>query len=208
VNAGVGAGRHLIAFVKAPRLGTVKTRLAADLGALAALRFYRATSGRLLRRLGRDPRWTLWLAVTPDRLAHAARLWPAGARAFPQGGGDLGARMTRALRRVPPGPAIIVGSDVPEITPVLIARGFAALARHDAVLGPALDGGYWLVGLSARARGLDPFAGVRWSSPHALVDTLANFAPARRVALIDPLDDIDTIADYDRWRERVSPGPR
>ncbi len=198
----MSAGRHLIAFVKAPRLGAVKTRLAADLGALAALRFYRATSARLPRRLGRDPRWTLWLAVTPDRLAGGGRARRGGARVFPQGGGDLGARMARALRRVPPGPAVVIGSDVPEITPPLIARGFAALGRADAVFGPTPDGGYWLVGLSARARGLDPFAGVRWSSPRALADTLANFAPARRVALIDELDDIDTIADYDRWRAR------
>jgi len=205
----VSPERHLVAFVKAPRLGAVKTRLAADIGALAALRFYRATTTRILRRLGENGRWTLWLAVTPDRFAAAGRLWPARARVFPQGGGDLGARMARAMRRLPPGPAVIVGTDVPEITAAAVARAFAALGEADAVFGPAPDGGYWLVGLSARARGLDPFAGVRWSSPYALADTLANLAPARRVAFVDALDDIDTAADYARWRaRRVSRGPR
>jgi hypothetical protein len=68
--------RHLVVFLKAPRLGQVKSRLAADIGALAALNFYRETSARLRRCLGRDRRWRLWLAVTP-RAALAARFWDA-----------------------------------------------------------------------------------------------------------------------------------
>jgi uncharacterized protein len=71
---------------------------------------------------------------------------------------------------------------------------FRALGRADAVFGPAADGGYWLVGLSPR-RPARPFAGVRWSSEHALTDTLGNF-PGRRFARLRTLQDVDTAADY------------
>jgi glycosyltransferase A (GT-A) superfamily protein (DUF2064 family) len=65
------------------------------------------------------------------------------------------------------------------------------------VFGPADDGGYWLIGLSRRPRLLRPFAGVRWSTPHALADTLANLR-GRPVALLPALSDVDTPADFAR----------
>ena len=88
---------HLVIFVRAPRLGTGKRRLARDLGAVAAWRFQRQMLARLRRRLAGDPRWTTWLAVTPDRAAFERGLWPAGLRVMPQGSGDLGTRMSAHL---------------------------------------------------------------------------------------------------------------
>ncbi len=193
--------RHLVIFVKAPRLGAVKTRLAADVGAVAALRFYRTTSARILRRLGNDRRWTCWLAVTPDRYAGDRRFWPAKLRRIPQGRGDLGARMARPLRRLPPGPVVIVGSDIPGLGAAQVVRAFRALGGDDAVVGPAADGGYWLIGLGRRRpvpRGV--FDNVRWSGPHALADTLASLGPNSRVAVLEELADIDDGADLARWR--------
>src|SRR3984885_354415 len=155
--------RHLILFVKLPRLGAGKRRLARDIGAVAALRFE-----RLEPRLGRDRRWKLRLAGTPDR---AAARWPGRSPAMPQGAGDLGARMRRAPAACPTGPAVLVGSDIPGMTAAHIAEAFALLGWHDIVLGPANDGGFWLVG----CRHAPPrFGRVRWSSRHALEDTLAN----------------------------------
>ena len=113
--------RTLILFARLPRLGTGKSRLARDLGAVAALRFERLMLVRTLHRLGRDPRWHLRLSVTPDR---AARRWPGRFAAFPQGGGDLGARMCRALAARPPGPAVLVGTDIPGLAPPHIAAAF------------------------------------------------------------------------------------
>jgi len=191
----VSQARHLVVFVKAPRLGAVKTRLAADIGALAAWRFYRAMTARLLRRLGRDRRWRLWLAVTPDRFAHGPAFWPPTLPRLAQGGGDLGRRMARVLNALPPGPAIIVGSDVPGIGVDHVARAFAALSAHDLVFGPAADGGYWLVGARRRPLPRGMFANVRWSSAHALADTLAGLDRRRSVALIDRLADVDRGAD-------------
>jgi rSAM/selenodomain-associated transferase 1 len=187
-----GRRRILVVFARAPRLGAVKKRLARDLGAMAALRFHRAQLAATARPLARDGRWRMVLAVTPDR---ATARWldfaPRGAARVPQGRGDLGARMFRALRRAPE--AVLVGCDIPGLVPADVAAAFRALGRADAVFGPAEDGGYWLVGLGPR-RPARPFARVRWSSEHALADTLANFA-GRRVALLRRLRDVDTVED-------------
>ena len=192
--------RHLVIFVKAPQLGAVKTRLAADIGAVDALRFYRATTARIVRRLGRDSRWRCWLAVTPDRFVRNRGYWPRRLPRLAQGAGDLGARMARPLVRLPPGPVVIVGTDVPDLGAAHVARAFAALRRKAAVFGPAPDGGYWLVGVRRRRLARDIFRGVRWSGPHALADTLANLPPGLEPEFLEPLADIDDGRDYRRWR--------
>jgi len=188
---------HLVIFVKEPKLGQVKTRLARDIGAVAATHFYRRTMERVVRRLARDPRWQTWLAIMPDKAVSARRRWPAGLKRLRQGPGDLGQRMGRAFRTLPPGPAVIVGSDIPDIEPRHIARAFRALGSADAVFGPAEDGGYWLVGSRRRPRVPDLFADVRWSSGHALADTLRNLAGAS-VAFLETLDDVDDGAALSR----------
>ena len=193
---------HLVVFVKAPMIGTVKTRLSAGIGTLAAWRFYRETTRRLLRRLGHDPRWRCWLAVTPDRFARARGFWPVGLPRLAQGGGDLGRRMARTMRGLPPGPEVIVGTDVPGIEARHVARAFAALKSSDAVFGPAADGGYWLVGLKRRPRLLEIFDGVEWSSPRALEQTLGNLPLGARVAMLDELADVDDARAYARWKGR------
>lgn len=177
-------------FARAPRLGTVKRRLARGVGERAALRFHAATLARLLRRLSADRRYRTLLALTPDRAAA-----PQGRRVgrVGQGSGDLGARLHRACGRVRRGRVAVVGSDVPGLSAADVAGAFRALGRADAAFGPAEDGGYWLVALSPR-RPARPFAGVRWSSEHALADTLANFR-AHRVALLRTLRDVDTAED-------------
>jgi rSAM/selenodomain-associated transferase 1 len=188
---------HLVIFARHPRLGTGKRRLARDVGAVQALRFQRVMLALTLRRLGRDRRWTTWLAVTPDR-ARFRPIWP---RSLPQGRGDLGRRMARVARMSRPGPVVIVGSDIPGVTARHIARAFHELGQRDAVFGPAADGGYWLVGLRRRPRLLDPFRNVRWSTGHALADTLQNLA-GKKIAFLDTLADVDdgpSLAAHPRW---------
>ncbi len=191
--------KYLVVMVKEPRPGRVKTRLAVALGPTGAAWWFRHQCRALLRRLA-DPRWRLVIAVSPDTEGMESRVWPASVARIPQGPGDLGARMGRIFRGLPPGPAVIVGADIPDIDRPQIAAAFAALGRHDAVLGPADDGGYWLIGLKRSAAvpaGL--FAGVRWSTAHALADTLATL-DANRVALIETLRDVDTARDLARRR--------
>jgi uncharacterized protein len=187
--------KHLVIMAKSPILGHVKRRLGGEIGDVAALRFYRSCLSHTALRLARDPRWRTVLAIDPDRDV-AERFWPSRGRMvrLPQGEGDLGRRMQRLFARLPPGPTIIVGSDIPALRPVHVAEAFKRLGRADAVFGPAPDGGYWLIGLKRMPRVLAPFAGVRWSGPHALADTLANLK-GKRVAFAAMLSDVDTGAD-------------
>ncbi len=204
----------MIVFVRAPALGQGKRRLAAAIGDIAAWRFQRAALNTLLARLARDKRWTTVLAVTPDRaerrMADCAERRigaprAAGRRVFGQGSGDLGARMARALRAAPPGPAVLVGADIPDLCADHVWRAFRALGHADAVFGPARDGGYWLIGLGRARRHLG-LGFVRWSSPHALADSRAALGSGRRIALIDVLSDIDDGVDHALWRARGARG--
>lgn len=193
--------RHLVIFARAPQFGRVKRRLARDVGAAEATRFCRLVLHRLIAAMVRDPRWTVWLVVTPD----TARRHPAwrGAvppqRVRPQGPGDLGQRMRRPFDELPPGPVVLVGSDIPGLRPCHVAHAFALLGRHELVLGPATDGGFWLIGARRRRvlpRGL--FSGVRWSTAEALADVRARVPAEVPVGEADTLDDVDSGADWRR----------
>jgi rSAM/selenodomain-associated transferase 1 len=192
--------RHLVIFARAPRLGAVKRRLARDIGAVGAWRFYSAVLRRMTERLGRDPRWDCRLAVTggPAR-------WPAHVDRIDQGRGDLGARMDRVMRALPPGPVVIIGTDIPDIAPRHIAAAFAALGTHEAVFGPADDGGYWLIGLRRRPFRPSLIGPVRWSTQHALADTERLLGPRVRAARLETLTDVDDAASLARWRAARAP---
>lgn len=195
---------QLVIMAKQPLIGRAKTRLARDIGAVEALRFVRVTDDTLLRRVARNPRWRTLVAVTPDSACAEKGFWPADIPRIAQGAGDLGARMGRLFRTLPQGPVLIIGSDIPDITRRHIAEGFTALRAHDTVLGPAEDGGYWLIGMKRRPRIVDIFEGVRWSSEHAMEDTMRNIAArGMSCALLDTLADIDTGADLAAWRGRA-----
>jgi len=232
----------LVIMTKAPACGAVNTRLAKDVGAVAATALARTLTATLLREVARDRRFRTILAISPDHARHApfaawslthrhpgTATWAvsgiaksgdmahyfkkprvsanalsgvtiaAGKRQrMCQGRGDIGQRMQRIFDRCGRGPLIIVGTDIPFITREIIAEAFRQLRRADAVFGCAEDGGYWLVGLRGRPKRIAPFGNVRWSSPHALADTLKNLC-SRRSACAATLYDIDTEADYRRY---------
>jgi rSAM/selenodomain-associated transferase 1 len=182
-------------MLKTPRPGRVKTRLGRDIGMVPAAWWFRHQTAQLLRRLD-DPRWQLVLAVAPDRDGLSFRGgWPHHLPRVPQGHGTLGDRMRRVFRSMPPGPVCIVGGDIPGINRPHVARAFDALGQNDAVFGPAHDGGYWLVGMKrTRSAPRAMFHGVRWSTEHALADSITTLS-GRRIALVDTLQDIDTALD-------------
>ena len=214
----------VVVFARAPRLGTVKRRLARHIGDRAALRFHVDTLTALLRDLRRCRRLDVVLAVTPDRNANVGRGPPGAGYLFrswtdgtdkpghngegivphrqgrftiiPQGRGDLGERMARILRRYRR--VALMGCDIPDATASDVLAAFKALGRADAVFGPAMDGGYWLIAVGPR-RPDDLFGNTRWSTEHALADTLRQFRH-HRVAFIRALSDVDTIEDFRRYR--------
>ena len=201
--------KHLVVFMKAPSMGRVKRRLAIEIGDLPALTFYRrCLEGLFLnlsRGLSRSRDFRLWLAITPDRSAKVgtwrltgASSLPRRPKFLPQGPGNLGDRMARVFQRLPAGAAVIVGSDIPTLTSTQIEAAFGRLRNHDVVFGPATDGGYYLVGIADRALARTLFTNVRWSTSHALADTLANLTQRQRVAFLDPLDDVDNEQDFKR----------
>jgi rSAM/selenodomain-associated transferase 1 len=190
--------RHVVLFVRAPQLGSGKRRLAQDIGDIGALRFEKLMLRWLLRRLGADKRWHLRLAVTPDKARRQIRQWRGRTETAGQGRGDLGARMLRALRALPPGPVVLVGADIPALDGQNVAAAFRLLGDHDLVFGPAEDGGFWLVGARHPRQLPHMFQGVRWSSPYALADTLAGIPRRLTVAFADPLEDVDDGESYRR----------
>ena len=180
-------------MVKEPRPGRVKTRLGQGIGMVGAAWWFRRQTRALLRRLA-DPRWDLVLAVSPDAEGMASRIWPAHLPRAPQGRGDLGHRMGRLLRDLPPGPVVIVGADIPGVTRRHVADAFAELGRAPSVIGPAPDGGYWLIGLKRTSSPLARlFEGVRWSTAHARADTERTLP--HPIAHVATLRDVDTAAD-------------
>jgi uncharacterized protein len=202
-----GAGDAVVLiFVRAPERGRVKTRLAADIGENAALAVYERLGRKTVdaaRALGGAVR--VRVCHTPDEAGDAVAAWLGGGVEYRgQRDGDLGARMARAFadafaegaERV-----LIVGSDLPGLTPDLLRDALALLDDHAAVLGPARDGGYYLLGL--RQSMPDLFRDVPWSTDRVLEVTLERFAAAGITpAMLPELNDVDTADDLpEGWIE-------
>lgn len=189
---------RLVIMVREPVAGRVKTRLAKAVGVAEAVRFYRSTQRAVIARLSGRAFWETILAVAPDR-ATGSRVWPRCVTAIGQGGGDLGTRMQRPMRNLPPGPVCVVGTDIPGIEPRHIRRAFRLLGATGVVLGPAADGGFWLIGMRRRPRVKWPYAGVRWSTNGTRAAVEANFGPGE-LGHAELLHDVDDPADLARER--------
>ena len=187
---------HVIVFLKAPRLGTVKTRLAATLGEEAALDAYVKMTHTVLAVLSGWSRVNL--CYTPDEAEQEIRNWMQPSwHCMPQGIGDLGTRMHTAFTKAK-GPAVIIGTDCPSIRIDDFREASKALEEKDLVLGPAKDGGYWLIGLNAPCPAL--FEGINWSTESVLPDTLARAkAAGLSYYILRELRDVDTEADWKKW---------
>lgn len=187
--------RRLVIFFKEPRPGTVKTRLAKAIGTIAATAWYRQNSLDIIRRL-QDSRWQTILAISPDNDAMTSKIWPAHLPRIAQGSGGLGVRMRRVFKTLPPGPVIIIGTDIPRVTTKIINQAFQQIDGHSAIIGPTPDGGYWLIGLGHHRRhSATLFDNVRWSSEFTLTDTLRSLNYTR-IKFTAVLNDIDTEEDF------------
>jgi rSAM/selenodomain-associated transferase 1 len=191
------APERLIIFVKAPRAGAVKTRLAEGVGAEAAAAAYRTLVATLVQSL--TPISEVELRFAPDEAAGEIESWRrASWRLRPQGHGDLGQRLRSAfddafadgVERV-----VVIGSDCPRVTAGDITDAWAALRQDEVVLGPATDGGYWLIGLRSPQPTL--FQNIHWSSAMVLRETQGQAHAANlSVHLLRTLSDVDTEKDW------------
>lgn len=195
-----GASPHLIIFARRPEPGRVKTRLAADIGPEAALAIYR----HLLAHTR--------AAVVPLRVHKTVWLAEAGPAAdltddwqeyeqLPQPAGDLGEKMQAAFTHDfarHASEVVIIGTDCPGLTTEHVEAAFAALRTHDVVIGPATDGGYYLLGMKQLWSSL--FQNKAWSTATVRADTVADVQRlGLRLHLLPALSDIDTGADLRAW---------
>lgn len=194
----------LLIFAKAPVMGGAKTRLARDIGATQAQRLNRFCHAQIMRAASKLPQRAI-ICTAPDSAVtgHFGGLWPLKFDRKPQGGGDLGDRLARAFAEAPPGPVIVVGTDAPQINSSHLAQAFKALKRSDVVVGPADDGGFWLLGLSHTSRRYSPFFPVRWSTEYALQDVLNNLPGTLRIERLSSLIDLDDAAALNAWKTQT-----
>lgn len=186
----------LIIFTRNPVLGHVKTRLAKKIGAEKALEVYHI----LLRKTASVTallQTDKWVYYTPEVIEDD--LWSSsnyGKKT--QKGEDLGQRMKNAFKdgfKAGYKRVVVIGSDLYELTPEDITMAFKKLIDHKVVLGPATDGGYYLIGLKEILPGL--FENKNWGQNSVLKDTLAHFKD-QEVALLQSYNDIDIYQDLEQ----------
>ena len=202
-------------FARYPEVGRVKTRLAAGIGAEAAARLYEAFVKDIANHL-QMRRERCVLAITPDHAT--ARDWfesLAGeeVETWPQPVGSLGDRLSAFFSMTlqeESSRAVVIGSDSPSFPPVFVEEAFAELDQHDVVVGPAEDGGYYLIGLHARVVRDRPgvvrtiFTGIDWGGPTVLAQTLERLrASDLRFTQLPVWYDVDSIKDLRRLRDEL-----
>jgi len=197
----------LIVFVKTPRPGLVKTRLAAAIGAEHAAALYRAMAERVFRET--DPANATYARVVCYAPADGRRevdAWLPGERLHAQSAGDLGARMAAAFEWAFDGGAarvVLIGTDTPDLSRGDLLHAFESLRASDLVVGPSLDGGYYLIGLPRPIPAL--FERIPWSTPTVLGETLTRAESlGLSVAPLAVRGDIDTVEDLRREWLRVA----
>ena len=188
------ADPRLVIFARLPVPGQAKTRLIPALGAEGAARLY----ARLLHRTVEEARasgLSFELCVTGGERAAFADLYGDQVTVTEQGEGDLGARMGRVA-----GPALIIGSDCPGLNAAVLRAAANALADRSVVIGPASDGGYYLIGFRERLPWL--FEDMEWSTSTVFAETLARLAErGLGPAVLPELADIDVPEDLEAWPE-------
>ncbi len=193
-------------FTKFPELGKCKTRLAKTLGVDKALQIYRALLGYTLSTIKQTPFYKV-AVITPDDSMATSGQWAANLDDYwPQGEGDLGQRIFRAIELAFQSGArsvIILGADCPQITPITIKKAFTELEKVDLVLGPSHDGGYYLLGCKKAFPFL--FQGIPWSTEDVLKITrnILNLHDLSYI-LLEKLFDIDTEEDLNQIRNFTS----
>jgi len=189
----------LLFFIKNPEKGRVKTRLASAIGDEMALKLYRRFLLEMLSTLNRGT-FLFYLWFYPGDSLNDLKNWLGDHYLYaPQMGENLGERMKNGFmeafsmnfKRV-----VLIGSDIPDLPLEFIEEAFTALRNHDVVIGPALDGGYYLIGFRDETFSPKVFGGIPLSTEHVFEDTMKVLDREElTVHLLKPLRDIDTIED-------------
>ncbi|MBM4068544.1 MAG: glycosyltransferase [Planctomycetes bacterium] len=197
--------RTLGVFAKEPRPGQVKTRLAAALSPDGAAHVADAFLRDTLRRMA-AVRAERFLVFSPTSAAAYFQSLAADCYALaPQGDGDLGQRLQRFVDgRLDSGSrhVVVIGTDSPTLPTAFVDQAFDELDRADVVLGPATDGGYYLIGLRRSSAVI--FQGIDWGAAAVLAQTIARLPRECRLSLLPPWYDIDSETDWEMLRGHVA----
>ena len=190
---------RLLFILKAPVVGRVKTRLAEDIGEVRALAAYRAMVEHLFDNLA--ARWPFEIHYTPTEDEDLMHSWLGPDHLyFPQPEGDLGHRMAKAAQDAfgrGADSVIILGGDCPYVTPDLIRMAAGELEKHEVVIGPAMDGGYYLLGLNRPEPRL--FEDIAWSTESVFPVTLERIKEkGLTVKILPTLEDVDDLQSLTR----------
>lgn len=187
--------RKLGIFVKIPAPGQVKTRLVPPLEPDQACELYTAFLKDLFTRLPRLKKLSGTVFYAGANADDLAGLIPDRYPLRPQTGENLGARMIHAFEEMLTGEAtsaVLIGSDSPDIPLAFVKRAFQKLKNADIVLGPAFDGGYYLIGMKRPIRPV--FEGIAWSEPTVMRDTLERVRAANlSLSMLPPWYDVDSL---------------
>jgi hypothetical protein len=197
--------RCIILFVKYPEKGKVKTRLSSVLGDETTRNLYKCFVSDLIGNLEKE-RYTFKIAFYPPGSDARIISWLGPGHSYiTQIGKDLGERMKTAFeetflegfKKV-----LVIGTDIPALTPSLIEKAFKALKHSDAVIGPCYDGGYYLIGFRKEMFLSDVFGGIQWSTERVFKYTMGVFMKkAYQVHVLPKLRDIDRIEDLRTFYE-------
>jgi rSAM/selenodomain-associated transferase 1 len=194
---------------KYPSSGRVKTRLGRVIGRDEAARAYRASAELVLAATLAGPsEYERVVFYEPPEERGSFEEWLPGERLFPQRGADIGEKMSAALEdllEMGAAKALIIGGDLPELKKTTVVRAFAELDRADVVVGPAADGGYYLIGMTRLHTEI--FQDIPWSTERVYDETIRKIVSGGLTfATVETLQDMDTYEDYMRVRRLVS-GP-
>jgi rSAM/selenodomain-associated transferase 1 len=196
----------ILFFMKYPEPGEVKTRLAESIGSDKAAQLYRTFILDLLGKL-ESARLPFAICFYPERKKELLMEWLGeGYQYIPQRGVDLGERMAAAFLEAFAGGdsrVILMGGDFPDLPQAFLEEALGALNTHDAVIGPAMDGGYYVIGFRKETFIQQAFEGIDWSTEGVFRQTLSILkAHRRRVYVLPVWNDIDTIEDLRQLAER------
>jgi len=194
---------HLLLFIRYPRPGQTKTRLIPALGAVGAAQLQRQMTEYLLCQI-QQPDWQLQIHFTGGTRSEMTNWLGTELMYRPQVGDTLGDRLRYAFEQASQNRIIAIGADCVDLNTDHIHQAFQALTRHDVVLGPAQDGGYYLIGLRRFCPPLGAlFEDIDWSTSRVLLQTQAKVRQlGRSLAQLETLSDIDRPQDLAIW-ERI-----
>ena len=182
---------NIYIFARRPEISIGKSRLKKKIGKILGSNFYHNNLSNLLRKLNSDKRINITLCVTPDS---STKYWPRyispKIKRISQGKGDIGEKMSKILN-MNKEKKILIGSDIPKISTKILVKTWKQLNHCNVILGPAYDGGFWLIGFANRTNIKKLFKNINWHKKNTLKQVKNNIPNHKKLLFTKFLHDID-----------------